>query len=105
MHAWLAAGLAPDLLLPQNLGHLVKAVLEQQRAIEDVEVAVPDGRQLLWSLFALDDGHVQGRARDATETLSTFQQAQQARRLYRLIIENTTDLISRHTPKIGRAHV
>src|SRR5690606_1796020 len=98
MHAWLSAGLAPDLLLPKNLVHLVQAVLEQQRAIEDVRVAVPDGRQLLWSFFALTDGHVQGRARDATETLSTFQQAQQARRLYRLIIENTTDLISRHTP-------
>ena len=98
MHAWLSAGLAPDLLLPKNLAHLVQAVLEQQRAIEDVRVAVPDGRQLLWSFFALTDGHVQGRARDATETLSTFQQAQQARRLYRLIIENTTDLISRHTP-------
>src|SRR5690606_39670368 len=80
MHAWLRAGPAPELLLPKTLAHLVQAVLEQQRAIEDVRVAVPDGRQLLWSFFALTDGHVQGRARDATETLSTFQQAQQARR-------------------------
>src|SRR5690606_2371191 len=31
--------------------------------------------------------------------LQTYQQAQVARRLYRVIIENTTDLISRHTPE------
>lgn len=98
MHVWLAAGTAPDELLPQNHRHLVKAVLEQQRAIDGVQVATPDRRQLLWTFFPLVEGHVLGRAQDATDNLQTYQQAQVARRLYRLIIENTTDLISRHTP-------
>lgn len=98
MHAWLAEGTAPDDLLPHNLLHLVSAVLTQQRAINDVRVVTPDQRQLLWSFFPLDEALVQGRARDATDTLQTHEQALVARRLYRLIIENTTDLISRHTP-------
>ena len=98
MHAWLAAGTAPDDLLPHNLLHLIRAVLTQQRAIDDVRVVTPDQRQLLWSFFALDGNHVQARARDATDALQTHEQALVARRLYRLIIENTTDLISRHTP-------
>ncbi|MEJ6656886.1 MAG: PAS domain S-box protein [Pseudomonas sp.] len=99
MHAWLAAGTAPDDLLPHNYPQLVKAVLEQQRTISDVQVKTPDQRQLLWTFFLLAPGHVAGRAQDATKALQTYQQAQVARRLYRLIIENTTDLISRHTPE------
>ena len=99
LHAWLQGGTAPDELLPQNWVHLVKAVLTQQRAIEDVPVITPDERQLLWTFFPLSEGHALGRARDATDMLQTYQQAQVARRLYRVIIENTTDLISRHTPE------
>lgn len=98
MHAWLAAGTAPDDLLPQNYPQLVKAVVEQQRPISDVQVATPDQRHLLWTFFPLVEGHALGRAQDATDQLQAYQQAQVARRLYRLIIENTTDLISRHTP-------
>lgn len=98
LHALLAAGNTPDDLLPQNWTELVKAALEQQRAIDEVRVQTPDQRQWLWTLFPLDADHVLGRARDATDSLQTYQQAQVARRLYRLIIENTTDLISRHTP-------
>ena len=98
MHAWLAEGSAPDQLLPQNYPQLVKAVLEQQRPIGDVQVQTAAQRHLLWTFFPLVAGHVLGRALDATDQLQTYQQAQVARRLYRLIIENTTDLISRHTP-------
>ena len=98
MHVWLSAGTAPDDLLPHNHPQLVKAVVEQQRPISDVQVQTPDQRHLLWTFFPLVEGHVLGRAQDATDQLQTYQQAQVARRLYRLIIENTTDLISRHTP-------
>jgi len=100
MHGWLAdERMAPDELLPHNHAHMVKAVLDQQRTISEVAVQTPDQRYLQWTFFPLREGYVLGRALDATERLQTHQQALVARRLYRLIIENTTDLISRHTPE------
>ncbi|WP_256582197.1 sensor histidine kinase [Pseudomonas sp. MYb185] len=99
MHALLAAGHPPDCLLPYNHGQLVLSVLSQQRAIEEVPVEIPGARHLVWTFIPLAADRVLARARDATEALQNQQQALVARRLYRLIIENTTDLISRHTPE------
>ncbi|GGD07524.1 sensor histidine kinase [Halopseudomonas salina] len=85
-------------LLPANHAPLVAACQRQQRCIEDVEVSVGD-RYLLWTYIpqpALQAVLVRGR--DASESLRLQHEAMRASRLYRLIIENTTDLISRHTP-------
>lgn len=86
-------------LLPPNHAHLARACLHQQRAIEEVE-AWRGARGLLWT-FIPDTaaGRVLARCRDATEALRREREAARAQRLYRLIIENTTDLISRHTPE------
>lgn len=85
-------------LLPPNHAPLVAACQRQQRCIDNVEVSVGD-RYLLWSYIpqpALQAVLVRGR--DASESLRLQHDATRASRLYRLIIENTTDLISRHTP-------
>ncbi|MFO7528612.1 MAG: PAS domain S-box protein [Marinobacter sp.] len=85
-------------LLPVNTEALVHSALQQNRAIENVESRIP-GHILLWTLIPDRDGNqVLLRGRDATEEIRTREQAVQSNRLYRLITENTTDLISRHAP-------
>ncbi|CDR92764.1 PAS/PAC sensor signal transduction histidine kinase [Ectopseudomonas oleovorans] len=81
-------------LLPVNHLPLVRACLEQSRAVESVEAQ--DGeRILIWSFIPdVAERRVLARCREATQEI----REQRARRLYRLITENTTDLISRHTP-------
>jgi len=87
-----------DYWLPSNYQALVRASLSQSRAISDVEAMVA-GQILLWT-FIPDTGTAQVlvRCRDATVERLAEREASQARRLYRLITENTTDLISRHSP-------
>ena len=90
--------LSPAGLLPVNVRALVASCLEQQRAIEHVEARI-GGTILMWT-FIPDNTteRVLARARDATDDVLTRQEAVRASRLYRLITENTTDLISRHAP-------
>nr|WP_082919304.1 ATP-binding protein [Pseudomonas chengduensis] len=85
-------------LLPVNHVPLVRACLEQGRAIEAVEAQ--DGeRILIWSFIPdVVERRVLARCREATQEIREQREAARARRLYRLITENTTDLISRHTP-------
>ena len=84
--------------LPVNAEQLVRACLQQGRAIEEVE-AQYQGQVLIW-LFMPDlaEQRVLARARLATVQVQAEREAAKASRLYRLITENTTDLISRHTP-------
>ncbi|WP_198962824.1 PAS domain S-box protein [Mangrovitalea sediminis] len=82
--------------LPYNLAALVSASLRQRRAIEEVEHEV-GGRILLWTFVPdLESGQVLARGRDATQERKAVRKAAEASRLYRLITENTTDLISHH---------
>ncbi len=85
-------------LLPVNHLPLVRACLEQRRAIEAVEAQ--DGERILIWCFIPDqvEQRVLARCREATREVLEQREATRARRLYRLITENTTDLISRHTP-------
>ena len=84
--------------LPHNHAELVVAAAQQRRAIEDVHNRCGE-RHLLWSYIPLvETAQVWVRGRDATRWLQHQQEATVARRLYHLIIENTTDLISRHRP-------
>lgn len=85
-------------LLPVNHLPLVRACLEQSRAVESVEAQ--DGeRILIWSFIPdVAERRVLARCREATREVREQREAARARRLYRLITENTTDLISRHTP-------
>lgn len=85
-------------LLPVNHLPLVRACLEQARAVEAVEAQ--DGeRILIWSFIPdVTEQRVLARCREATREVLEQREATRARRLYRLITENTTDLISRHTP-------
>lgn len=84
--------------LPVNHRSLVRACLAQRRAIEEVEAECGE-RILIW-VFIPDpqENRVLARCRDATREIRAEREAAKARRLYRLITENTTDLISRHTP-------
>ncbi|WP_296271578.1 sensor histidine kinase [Pseudomonas sp. UBA6323] len=86
-------------LLPVNHLPLVRACLEQSRAVESVEAQ--DGeRILIWSFIPdVAERRVLARCREATREVREQREAARARRLYRLITENTTDLISRHTPE------
>ncbi len=85
-------------LLPVNHAPLLHACLQQRRAIGPVSVAVA-GRSLLWQFVPEPaSGRVLARGRDASEQIRSEREAARASRLYRLITENTTDLISRHTP-------
>jgi len=89
---------APLGCLPANHAQLVRACLEQQRAIEEVEAQFGE-RVLLWTFVPdLAAGRVLARCRDASAQILGEREAARARRLYRLITENTTDLISRHDP-------
>ncbi|MEF9900527.1 MAG: PAS domain S-box protein [Pseudomonas sp.] len=89
---------AVDYWLPANYPALVSACLNQARAICEVEALVA-GQILLWTFVPdCETGQVLARCRDATAERVTEREASQARRLYRLITENTTDLISRHSP-------
>ena len=85
-------------LLPGNVAELVRACLRQGRAIEQVEAQ--SGQHLwLWTLIPDPASQsVLARGREASSELLAGREAARARRLYRLITENTTDLISRHTP-------
>lgn len=100
LRQWLDDAATGDLaaLLPVNHPALVRACLEQQRAIEQVEAQWGE-RILLWSF--IPDPHRQrvlARCQEATAQVRAERESAKARRLYRLITENTTDLISRHTP-------
>ncbi len=95
----MTGGEQPMSLLPPNAVHLARACLTQDRAIVEVEAQTADGRFLLWTFIPVARVQlVLVRGQDATERLSQQRDATVASRLYRLIIENTTDLISRHTP-------
>lgn len=84
--------------LPANCNALVRACLHQGRAVPDVEVEI-DARILLWTFIPDTNGQqVLARCRDASEERLGAREANRSRRLYRLITENTTDLISRHSP-------
>ncbi|GGE69515.1 hypothetical protein GCM10011533_22350 [Streptosporangium jomthongense] len=88
----------PAGLLPLNVRALVSAALQQARAIEDVE-ARTDSTTLLWTFIpCLQTSQVLARGRVATHDIQLRDQAIRSNRLYRLITENTTDLISRHSP-------
>ena len=100
LEQWLetAAPCTVSALLPVNHPALVRACLEQQRAIEDVEAQWGE-RILLWSFIPDPQRQrVLARCREATAQIHAERESARARRLYRLITENTTDLISRHTP-------
>ena len=86
-------------LLPVNHRQLVRACLEQNRAIEQVEAQ--DGERILIWCFIPDavEQRVLARCRDASREIREAREAARSGRLYRLITENTTDLISRHTPQ------
>lgn len=85
--------------LPVNHSSLVRACLTQTRAIEEVEAQCGE-RVLIWTYIPdPQERRVLLRCREATAQILAEREATQARRLYRLITENTTDLISRHTPE------
>lgn len=89
---------APLRLLPVNYRPLLQACLQQRRTVGPV-IAEVGGRSLRWKFVPLpEEGRVLARGQDASTRLRDEREAARARRLYRLIIENTTDLISRHTP-------
>ncbi|MDD2223839.1 MAG: PAS domain S-box protein [Pseudomonas sp.] len=84
--------------LPNNHQHLVHSCLTQRRVIADVSAHFSQ-RSMLWSYIPHpEQQQVLVRGRDITEQAAQLQAAAQASRLYRLITENTTDLISRHLP-------
>ena len=84
--------------LPHNTPELVRSCLQQARAIEQVE-AQCTAQLWLWTLIPdVASQCVVARGREASEERVAGREAAKARRLYRLITENTTDLISRHTP-------
>lgn len=86
-------------LLPHNHQALVSACQQQQRAITQVESRCAEQIWLWTYLPVVDSNHVIVKGRNATQDVRTLDEATRASRLYRLITENTTDLISRHTPE------
>lgn len=85
-------------LLPVNHAQLLQACRRQQRTVGPVSAAV-GGRSLQWRFIPVQgEERVLVRGRDVSAQLRDEREAARARRLYRLITENTTDLISRHTP-------
>ena len=90
----------PD-LLPVNYVQLIASCLKQERVIAEVESKL-DERYFLWQFFPEPSmASVVVRCRDATQEILNKREAETASRLYRLITENTTDLISRHRPDGG----
>ncbi|MNO54694.1 Sensor protein FixL [compost metagenome] len=84
-------------LLPSNHAQLVRSCLQHGRAIPEVPSRVGI-RQFLWSFIPEPaQQRVLARCRESTRQLHIERDAAKTRRLYRLIIENTTDLISRHS--------
>lgn len=97
---WAANASLTDLaeLLPANHFELTRACQVQGRTIEGVESRVGE-RSLLWTFIPYPQHQaVIIRGQDATDTLTELAEATRSNRLYRLITENTTDLISRHAP-------
>ena len=87
-----------DELLPMNVQALVTSTLNQCRAIEDVKTQHGD-TILMWTFIPdCASARVLARARNATDEVRNQEEATRSNRLYRLITENTTDLISRHAP-------
>lgn len=94
----LLAGDEPAAALPTNTRALVTACLRQQRAISGVESRL-SGVILLWTFIPEPGAQlVIARGRDASDEIAALDEATRSSRLYRLITENTTDLISRHAP-------
>ena len=88
----------PRRFLPVNVEELVRACLNQQRPVDNAEARYK-GQIYLWALVPdLAQNQVLLKGRDATRELDLQEQAVRSNRLYRLITENTTDLISRHAP-------
>ena len=88
-----------QLALPYNHQQLVRSCVTQQRVIEDVAAQFAE-RVFTWSYIPNpEQQRILVRGRDITEQAQQLQHAAQASRLYRLINENSTDLISRHTPE------
>ena len=85
-------------VLPVNSAALIKSALGQSRVIDRVEARI--GSTILLWCFIPDESTQQVllRGRDATTDILTQEEATRSSRLYRLITENTTDLISRHAP-------
>ncbi|PAV26344.1 PAS domain S-box-containing protein [Tamilnaduibacter salinus] len=93
-----AAGSRPEALLPVNVAALAQACIRQKRAITGVESRL-ETITLLWQFVPDPDrNRVIARARDVTPETVIIDEATRSNRLYRLITENTTDLISRHAP-------
>ncbi|TVP53441.1 MAG: PAS domain S-box protein [Halomonadaceae bacterium] len=85
-------------LLPDNWQQLASSSDRQQRSIDGIEKQVAD-KTLSWSFIpGASSGSVLARAQDVSELADQLSEARQASRLYRLIIDNTTDMISRHAP-------
>ncbi|MDF3931428.1 PAS domain-containing sensor histidine kinase [Pseudomonas citronellolis] len=84
-------------LLPSNHRELLRSCLSQARAVQDAP-SEHGGRHFLWS-FIPDAGNAEVlvRGREASAQIAGEREAARARRLYRQIIENTSDLISRRT--------
>ena len=88
----------PIRLLPINFSALINACLTQGRAIEGVE-SRQHSATLSWTFIPDQDSRqVLARGRDVTDNIRKLDEATRSSRLYRLITENTTDLISRHAP-------
>lgn len=84
-------------LLPSNHAHLLRTGLERGRAVHEV-VGEREGRQFLWTYVPMPaERQVLVHGREVTAQLREQREAARASRLYRQIIENTTDLISRRT--------
>lgn len=90
-------GSEPRDLLPSNHAQLLRTCLEQGRAVQEV-IGEHEGRQFLWSFVPMPaERQVLVHGREVTAALREQREAARASRLYRQIIENTTDLISRRT--------
>lgn len=90
-------GSEPRDLLPSNHAQLLRTCLEQGRAVHEV-TGEHEGRQFLWSFVPMPaERQVLVHGREVTAPLREQREAARASRLYRQIIENTTDLISRRT--------